>query len=119
MAFDAEKPLQWIYQSITNKYDENEIPQSPRCRRLRFFESVHDFRTKYRYNNLMYGVAQHVAEVIGGKSWEQLTEEFLFRPIGMTSSTFVHKSRERWHEFATPYLLYNQTLRPVSLEAHT
>ena len=67
----------------------------------------------------MYGVAQYVAEKLGGKSWEDLTRELIFEPLGMTSSTFVHKARERWHEFANPHMYDGENLRPVSLEAHT
>ncbi|CAC5408813.1 unnamed protein product [Mytilus coruscus] len=51
--------------------------------------SVHPFRETYLYNNMMYGLASVVAERIGGKRWEDLIEEELYTPLGMTSSSFM------------------------------
>ena len=39
----------------------------------------------------MYGLASVVAERIGGKRWEDLIEEELYTPLGMSGSSFMTK----------------------------
>jgi len=40
------------------------------------------------YSNAGFVVAGHVAEVVGRKRWEELIEELLFAPLGMTTAGF-------------------------------
>jgi CubicO group peptidase (beta-lactamase class C family) len=44
--------------------------------------------TKYVYSNAGYAIAGHMAETVAGKSWEDLTREKIFRPLGMTTAGF-------------------------------
>jgi CubicO group peptidase (beta-lactamase class C family) len=44
--------------------------------------------TKMQYSNYGYTVAGAMAEAVTGKSWEELLEEHLFEPLGMTSAGF-------------------------------
>ena len=44
--------------------------------------------TKYIYSNAGYSIAGHMAEKVTGKSWEDLTREKIFRPLGMTTAGF-------------------------------
>lgn len=43
---------------------------------------------KYIYSNAGYSIAGHMAEKAAGKSWEDLTREKIFRPLGMTATGF-------------------------------
>ena len=43
---------------------------------------------KYIYSNAGYAIAGHMAEKVAGKSWEELTREKIFRPLGMTTAGF-------------------------------
>ena len=43
---------------------------------------------KYIYSNAGYAIAGHMAEKATGKSWEDLTRERIFRPLGMTTAGF-------------------------------
>jgi CubicO group peptidase (beta-lactamase class C family) len=43
---------------------------------------------KYIYSNAGYAIAGHMAEKVTGKSWEDLTREKIFRPLGMTTAGF-------------------------------
>lgn len=43
---------------------------------------------KYIYSNAGYSMAGHMAETVTGKSWESLTREKIFRPLGMTTAGF-------------------------------
>jgi CubicO group peptidase (beta-lactamase class C family) len=49
---------------------------------------VHPPHGKFLYSNLGYIVAGHVAEVVTGKSWEELIASLLFEPLGMPSAGF-------------------------------
>jgi CubicO group peptidase (beta-lactamase class C family) len=44
--------------------------------------------TKFIYSNAGVSIAGHMAEKVTGKSWEDLTREKIFRPLGMTSAGF-------------------------------
>ncbi|XP_052099038.1 penicillin-binding protein 4-like [Mytilus californianus] len=67
----------------------NKHPQAADLCRSQKVHSVHPFRETYLYNNMMYGLASVVAERIGGKRWEDLIEEELYTPLGMSSSSFM------------------------------
>jgi len=43
---------------------------------------------KYIYSNAGFSIAGHMAEKVTGKSWEDLTREKIFRPLGMTTAGF-------------------------------
>jgi CubicO group peptidase (beta-lactamase class C family) len=43
---------------------------------------------KYIYSNAGYTIAGHMAEKVTGKSWEDLTREKIFRPLGMNTAGF-------------------------------
>jgi CubicO group peptidase (beta-lactamase class C family) len=43
---------------------------------------------KYIYSNAGYSIAGHVAEKVTSKSWEDLTREKIFRPLGMSTAGF-------------------------------
>jgi CubicO group peptidase (beta-lactamase class C family) len=43
---------------------------------------------KYIYSNAGFSIAGHMAEKVTGKSWEDLTRDKIFRPLGMTTAGF-------------------------------
>lgn len=48
------------------------------------------FRSTYHYSNFGYTAGAEAAAVAAGKSWEDLAEEIVFRPLGMTRSSYRH-----------------------------
>ena len=58
--------------------------------RLRFIESDSSFRSKYAYTNFGLTAAAVAAAKASGKSWEDVSAERLYQPLGMkqTSSRF-------------------------------
>ncbi len=58
-------------------------------RRLRYFEPEHPFRTTFAYNNYLYVLAGHVAEVLEKDQWEAINKREIFEPLGMTSSRYA------------------------------
>jgi len=48
------------------------------------------FRVTYHYSNFGYTAGGIAAAVAAGKSWEDLAEEALFKPAGMTTASYRH-----------------------------
>ena len=46
--------------------------------------------SRWNYSNLGYVVIQQILEDVSGKPFDQIAQEIVFRPLGMTSSTFVY-----------------------------
>jgi CubicO group peptidase (beta-lactamase class C family) len=76
-------------------------------RRIRYLEPSHTFREVYQYNNLMYVTAGFLAGEVAGKSWEDLVEQRIFTPLGMTSSTVRVADTQKRKDFAKPHLSRN------------
>jgi CubicO group peptidase (beta-lactamase class C family) len=56
--------------------------------RLRYLRPSSSFRAKYAYTNFGYTAAAVAAARAAGHSWEDLAAARLFRPLGMTSSSY-------------------------------
>jgi CubicO group peptidase (beta-lactamase class C family) len=57
-------------------------------RRLRFEKTASSFRSRFAYTNFGYTEAAVAGARAAGASWEDLAADKLFRPLGMTSSSF-------------------------------
>ncbi len=66
-------------------YDRDEI-----IYRLRFVKPDTSFRTHYAYNNFGFSAAGYAAAKAAGKSWEDICEERLYRPLGMANASSRH-----------------------------
>ncbi|XP_055346266.1 uncharacterized protein LOC129593817 [Paramacrobiotus metropolitanus] len=73
-----------------------------------------DNRAKYIYNNHVFTVAGHVAEILGEVllnrpvSWEELVQKFLFDPLRINSLVkFAGNNFSSGEKLATPYLTKN------------
>jgi CubicO group peptidase (beta-lactamase class C family) len=56
-------------------------------RRLRYLEPAYSFRGSYLYTNFGLTAAAVAAAHVAGKSWEDLSAELLYRPLGMTHTS--------------------------------
>ena len=84
---------------------------------MRFFESYYPLRTRYLYNTLIYGLLSHVAERMDGKqSYEDLMNEKIFHPLGMTNTTFTHTADLDGEDIAQAYLPDNGSYREIPPE---
>lgn len=78
--------------------------------RLKYLPQKKPFRDVWSYNNFMYMIAGHVAEIIGGKKFEELIKEKILDPLGMNASIFLDDVSLRDEHFAYPYFEVNGTL---------
>lgn len=83
---------------------DRSITRAELVKRLRYLELSSGFRERFQYNNLTVTAAAHIAEVITGQSWEALTRQRLFEPLGMSNSQFglshSDKATRSYHESA-------------------
>ena len=68
---------------------ENPIIRAELVQRLRYLPQALGFRERFQYNNLTPTVAGHVAEVVTGRRWEELLQERIFEPLGMSNTAFA------------------------------
>ena len=73
--------------------------------RLRFQPPATSFRSAYAYNNPMVMVAGEVAAKAGGSTWEDLIQQRILTPLGMTRSMAVVKDFSRISNVATPHAM--------------
>jgi CubicO group peptidase (beta-lactamase class C family) len=93
--------LTW-YQS---SYDRAEV-----LRRIRFQEPVFDFRTGYRYTNLMFLTAGEIIPEVTGQSWDEFLSERFFKPLGMRRTNTSVKDLPKMDNVAIPHMLYRNEL---------
>lgn len=66
---------------------------------------VFSFREDFRYQNLGYIMAAHLAETLTGTGWEEMVRKRIFKPLNMNNSGFsVDETKDRG-DFAFPYRL--------------
>ena len=53
-------------------------------------QPLEPFRSTYHYSNFGYTAGAVAAAVAAGKRWEDLADEMLFRPAGMTTASYRH-----------------------------
>ena len=77
------------------------------------------FRDRFSYTNFMYMVLGHVAEKMGGDTWENLVTSRLFKPIGMTRSSVIRKTTDVMAKgVARPYIYKDGKLHNGHLDIY-
>lgn len=72
-------------------------------RRVRFLPLNHTFREVYQYNNLMFVTAGYLAGVLANSTWEELVQQRIYNPIGMTRSNTSSLDSQKSDDFAKPH----------------
>jgi len=67
----------------------NSVSRAELVDRLRYLELSAGFREKFQYNNLTATTAGHIAEVVTGRPWEELVQQKILGPLGMTATSFA------------------------------
>ncbi|WAR28088.1 GIGA6-like protein [Mya arenaria] len=90
------------------------ISRADLCKRMRYLPEQIPFRDSFIYNNYMYMLLGHVAEKLGGDTWENLVTSRIFVPLGMKSTKILKKKSDVLSsEMAHPYIYKDNSLHPV------
>jgi CubicO group peptidase (beta-lactamase class C family) len=91
-------------------YSHDEI-----LRRMRYLKPACTFRDRFEYSNLNFLLAGDVAAVASGRSWQDLVEERIFRPLNMSSSTTSTARARESGNLATPHIKIGGRLQKLPL----
>eukprot|EP00105_Crassostrea_gigas_P008778 XP_011423466.1 PREDICTED: uncharacterized protein LOC105325546 [Crassostrea gigas] len=81
-------------------------------KRLKYLPSLGEFRNSWIYNNLLYAMAGHVAQVRTGQPYENLINNKIIGPLGMRQAscgTMIYPTSSQTN-YALPYHLKNGKL---------
>ena len=82
---------------------KSDFTQKDLFQRLKYLEPSEPLRTTFLYNNMMYSGTGYAIELLSGKPWEAFVTERIFRPLGMTSTTFTIDQMLKSPEPGVPY----------------
>jgi CubicO group peptidase (beta-lactamase class C family) len=82
-------------------------------RRLRYLPPAYDFRVGYAYTNYGFTVAGEAAARAAGASFEDMMDETLFKPLGMTSTSARFSDYQKAQNRSTSHSLSNGQAHPT------
>ncbi len=92
------------------------LPRDEVVRRIRWLEPAGDFRASFHYQNLMYLVAGQVAAAASGQNWDQLMQERILGPLGMTGSSTTLAALRGIEDVASAHERVGSELMPVDYD---
>jgi CubicO group peptidase (beta-lactamase class C family) len=69
-------------------WTENPLGRAELVDRLRYLELSAGFREQFQYNNLTMTTTGHIAEIVTGRTWEDLVQQRILSPLGMSDTGF-------------------------------
>ena len=81
----------------------NQFNREQLVQRLKYLQPNEDFREVFQYQNLMFMTAGYLAGKVANQSWEDLVQQEIFQPLGMTSSNFSVNESKKAVDYALPY----------------
>lgn len=86
--------------------------------KIRFMKPVGSFRADFGYvNNLSLVAAELIERKSENKTWEQIVQEKIFRPLGMQSSTAEFDSFRKTSNVASPHKWINGKVTALETDA--
>ncbi|XP_013379773.1 uncharacterized protein LOC106151174 [Lingula anatina] len=67
------------------------------------FEAGYPLRSKFLYNNLMYGLVGHVTQRLTGKRWADALQDELLTPLRMLNTAVLNSTNYEQFHLPTPY----------------
>jgi CubicO group peptidase (beta-lactamase class C family) len=96
--------LLWFYGNFTRR----EIAE-----RVRYLPLQNSFRSAYAYDNVLYAVATMLIEEVEGKSWDEVMQTRIIRPVGMTSASTTVRGWDPRGNWAWPHGMVDGRLQIV------
>lgn len=82
-------------------------------RHIGLLEPDFPIRSRYSYQNVMYGVVGEVIAAVSGGPWEHFVKSRLFDPLGMTNATYEIAGIAQAADRACPHEAKNGVMRAV------
>jgi CubicO group peptidase (beta-lactamase class C family) len=95
-------------------YNNTALTRKEMVERLPYYEPNKGLRERFQYNNMMFLTAGYLVGELDGRSWEESIQARIFAPLGMTSSNFSVNDSQKSTDFARPYELKDDVVRPMS-----
>jgi CubicO group peptidase (beta-lactamase class C family) len=80
---------------------------------VRYVKPTYSFRSHFGYSNLMYLAAGQITARLTGMSWDDVISQWIFAPLGMTSSNTSVTRLEGLPNVATPHAEIDDTVRTI------
>jgi CubicO group peptidase (beta-lactamase class C family) len=90
-----------------------DLPRDSILQRVRYLKPSWSLRSRFGYQNIMYLAAGQLTARLEGKSWDQVMQDRIFAPLGMTSSNTSVTRLERQPNVATPHEEVEDTVRVI------
>lgn len=71
-------------------------------------------RQEFIYNNLLYGVAGHIAETVSSQKWETLVQSRILDKLEMSNTSLTYFDMVNAEDYALPYIEREQRLLSTS-----
>jgi CubicO group peptidase (beta-lactamase class C family) len=97
--------LTWMYAGGTR----DEV-----LRRVRYLKPAAPFRAQWIYQNVMFLAAGEAAAKAAGSTWDDLIQQRIFAPLGMTSSKPFLRTGETLPNLATPHFVRRDTVHTMA-----
>jgi CubicO group peptidase (beta-lactamase class C family) len=72
-------------------------------RRVAHLKPAHPFRSAYEYQNLTYLTAGHAVGLAAKTTWEQVIQDRIFTPLGMTGANLTTAAAAKAPDHASPH----------------
>lgn len=82
-------------------------------RRLKEVDFAYPFRAHFSYNNMAYLIGSRIVEAVSHQPWPEFCEKRIFKPLGMTRTTFSYARLSQDLDVASAHL--NLTLAEASI----
>jgi CubicO group peptidase (beta-lactamase class C family) len=79
-------------------------------RRVRYVEATFPMRTRFQYQNMMFLAAGEAAAKAAGSTWEDLVQQRIFNPLGMSRSIPVMRDPAPVTNLASPHGMTGDTV---------
>lgn len=95
-------------------YNSSALTRVDVMHRLRYLDPSCEIRERYQYNNLMYLAAGFSMEYLMARSWEELIDDRVLKPLDMTHTSFKVADMQNEGDFAVPYIEKNDKYTRMS-----
>jgi CubicO group peptidase (beta-lactamase class C family) len=90
-----------------------DLPRDSILQRVRYLKPSWSLRSQFGYQNIMYLAAGQLTARLDGKSWDEVMQDRIFAPLGMTSSNTSVTRLERLPNVAAPHEEVEDTVRVI------